>query len=128
MEEIWKTIELFPKYSISSERRVRNNKTGRILNHGSGNRIMVSDNGRSFPLHINKLMDEYFGDKDEIWRIVDEARDYEVSTHERVRNRRTGSLLKLKIRPSGRVYVQFTDAGYQFERPLWYIMERAFGR
>ena len=34
MQEIWKTIEEFPKYEVSNKGRVRNIKTGRILKYG----------------------------------------------------------------------------------------------
>lgn len=129
MEEIWKTIEPFPRYDISSERRVRNNKTGRILNDGTSNRVEISFAGQKFVLYVEKLMEEYFGEyTNEVWRTIPEYRGYEASTKERVRNRRTGRLLKIRVKPNGKAYVTLTDAGYVEERQLWYIMEITFGR
>ena len=127
--EIWKTIEQFDRYDISSERRVRNNRSGRVLSDGTQNRVMISFQGRQIALYVNKLMEEYFGEYDnEIWRTIPEYRTYEASNLERVRNRRTGHLNKIRVHPNGRAYVTLIDAGYKEERPLWYIMETTFGR
>lgn len=129
MEEIWKTIKNFPRYEISSERRIRNNKSGRIVSRERQNRVMISFEGRPYALYIDKLMDEYFGENDrEIWRTIPEYRTYEASNLERVRNRRTGHLLKVTVKQNGRAYVTLTDAGFTEQRPLWYIMDITFGR
>lgn len=126
--EIWKTIENFPRYDISSEKRVRNNRSGRIVSRDH-NRVMISFEGRQISLYIDKLMDEYFGEYDnEIWRTIPEYRTYEASNLERVRNRRTGHLMKVTVKQNGRAYVTLTDAGFTEQRPLWYIMEITFGR
>jgi hypothetical protein len=125
--EIWKTIEYFPRYDISSEQRVRNNKSGRILKV-RGNRLVISDGGEEVILYIDALMDEYFGDEWETWRDVTQASGYEVSDRGRIRNRRTKRLQSTYTRSNGREYVQFTDAGERFEIAVSEVVASAFRR
>lgn len=128
MTEIWKTIEPFPTFEISSEGRLRNKKFGRIINSGGYNRVMISYEGLRIPIYIDKLMDDYFGEPYEEWRVFPDARGYEISDRGRVRHRRTGRPVKINVKPNGEESVQFTDDGYRFRRPLYYVIERTFGR
>jgi len=125
--EIWKTIEEFPRYAISSDGRVRNNKTRRILKV-RGNRLVISEDGDKVVLYIDALMDEYFGDEWETWRDVTHALGYEVSDRGRIRNRRTRRLKSTYTRSNGREYVQFTDAGERFEVAVSEVIAYAFRR
>lgn len=65
MEEIWKTIEEAPNYSISNLGRVKNNKLSRLAyiwsSHGMYKHVYLTDNGRSFRRYIDDLMKAYFG-------------------------------------------------------------------
>lgn len=64
MEELWKVVEKYPTYEVSSLGRVRNRKSLRILNHSiqsSGNAIVcLSNNGSIKTYSICRLMLEAF--------------------------------------------------------------------
>ena len=47
MKEEWKVITDYPNYSISNTRKVRNNKTGRILKTRSNGAVMLSDHSHN---------------------------------------------------------------------------------
>jgi|DEB0MinimDraft_4_1074332.scaffolds.fasta_scaffold67134_2 hypothetical protein len=52
MQEIWKTIEEFPKYEVSSQGKVRNIKTGRVLKTSLNNKGYKQVNlGKSLLVH-----------------------------------------------------------------------------
>lgn len=127
MEEVWKLIDEYPRYAISSEKRVRNNRSGRILKV-YGNRVIISDHGEMVSLHLEELMDEYFGDEWEEWRDFPQASGYEVSDRGRIRHRRTKRLQSTYTRSNGREYVQLTDAGERFEMSVSEIVAVAFRR
>jgi hypothetical protein len=62
---------------------------------------------------------------EEEWRQIPEAINYEVSNLQRVRNRKTGRILKQ--RKVGNVYtVSLMDAGYHLCRSVQLLETRAF--
>lgn len=64
---------------------------------------------------------------EEIWRTVADARDYEVSDEGRVRNKKTGRILKPSKNASGKDQVVMMDAGHRVGRTVHGLVERAFG-
>jgi hypothetical protein len=132
-EEIWRDIPWAPKYEVSNDGRVRNVRTGRILkysnfNSRSGVGLMV--NGELTYVNVSRLVQEIFGhDKRpyERWRIVECAWDYEVSDQGRVRNLKTGRILKpYKNCKTGLEQVTLMVDGYRLTRSIRKLMEEAF--
>lgn len=64
---------------------------------------------------------------DEIWRPVRDARTYEISSLGRVRNRRTGRILKPSKNASGQDQVVLMDGGYRLGRGVRAMMKKEFG-
>jgi hypothetical protein len=64
---------------------------------------------------------------EELWRIVEEARNYEVSNQGRVRNRKTGRILKTTPNSNGRPHVVLMDRHFRVGRNVSKLVERAFG-
>lgn len=63
MDEIWRTITEAPNYEISSEGRVRNKKTGRVLKlHSIGKVPIVTlmDGGFRLTRSVPKLVEQTF--------------------------------------------------------------------
>jgi hypothetical protein len=65
--------------------------------------------------------------EEEVWRIIPEARNYEVSDQGQVRNRRTGRVLKASKTTSGRDQVVLMDGGYRLGRTVKSLMKKEFG-
>ena len=61
---IWKTINEFPKYSVSNDGRVKNNKTGKILTpHPDSNgylSVSLCRDGKHFTRRVHRLVAEAF--------------------------------------------------------------------
>lgn len=64
---------------------------------------------------------------EEIWRPIRDARGYEISTQGRVRNRRTGRILKPSKNASGQDQVVLMDGGYRLGRGVRAMMKKEFG-
>lgn len=59
MEEIWKTIEEFPNYEVSSLGNVRNKKTGRILKSSLAKgypQVILCQNGDKYSRRVHRLV------------------------------------------------------------------------
>lgn len=69
-----------------------------------------------------------FALNDEAWRVVSEARNYEVNTKGEVRNRNTGRVLKaFGNNRTGHPQVTLMDAGYRVTRQVHTLVSDAFG-
>lgn len=99
-EEVWKNIEGYDNYSISSLKNVKNTKRNTLMTINK-NRVILSKDGKRNSHTISSLMHQYFRGYDdftgEIWKKI-EGFDYiiyEVSTFGRVRNKDTGKISDL---------------------------------
>lgn len=63
----------------------------------------------------------------EIWRNVTEAPLYEVSNMGRIRNRRTGRVLRPRNNGKGVEIVSLRDAGFTITRSVEKLHKTAFG-
>ena len=100
-EEIWKKIEGYDNYSISSLKNVMNTKKNTLMTVTKRNLVILSKDGKQNSHTISSLMHKYFRGYDdftgEIWKKI-EGLDYiiyEVSTFGRVRNKETGHISDL---------------------------------
>jgi hypothetical protein len=96
-EEIWKNIEGYENYSISSFKNVKNTKRNTLMTVNK-NVVKLSKDGKKNSHTISSLMHKYFRGYDdhtgEIWKKI-EGFDYiiyEVSTFGRVRNKGSGNI------------------------------------
>ena len=91
MCERWKAFDDFSNYDISSEGRVRNKRTGRVLKgKSSGNCIELVQNGRRKSFAPSVLKTLY---NKEQWIPVNDYPNYEVSDRGNVRNVKTEALM-----------------------------------
>jgi len=64
----------------------------------------------------------------EVWRPISAALGYDISSKGRVRNRRTGRILKTSINNrSGKEQVTMMDGGFRVTRQIHTLKEHAFG-
>jgi hypothetical protein len=112
-EEIWKNIEGYDNYSISSLKNVMNTKTKKNMKVNK-NKVILSKDGKTNSHTISSLMHKYFRGYDdftgEIWKKI-EGFDYiiyEVSTFGRVRNKDTGHISDLVPKKNGYYYANLT--------------------
>ena len=73
--EVWRAIDGYLNYEISSHGRVRNNNTGRIKNlqinnHGYG-QVGLYKNGKETTLRIHRLVCETFNENENNYNVVD---------------------------------------------------------
>jgi hypothetical protein len=97
-ETIWLVLEEAPNYEISSDKRVRNKTTRREIKIKNDTSVVVSTNNISRSLSLNKLMNKYFPTEDDasvIWKLLNEATDYEISSEKQIRNKTSGKILKI---------------------------------
>lgn len=91
IDEIWKKITDYPNYLISNKCRVKNAKTGQILQACNNNRcITIINNKICKSVSVKKLVRDHFpqeDDKNEIWKVITDHPNYEVSDKGRVRNK-----------------------------------------
>ena len=99
-EEVWKNIDGYDNYSISSLKNVMNTKTKKYIKVNK-NLVRLYKDGKPKSYTISSLMHQYFRGYDdftgEIWKKI-EGLDYiiyEVSTFGRVRNKETGHISDL---------------------------------
>ena len=94
-EEVWKNIDGYDNYSISSLKNVMNTKTNTLMTVNKNNQVRLYKDGKQNKYTISSLMYKYFrgydDDTGEIWKKI-EGFDYDVSTFGRVRNRETGHI------------------------------------
>jgi hypothetical protein len=118
VKEIWKNIEGYDNYSISSLKNVMNTKTKKNMKVNK-NKVILSKDGKTNSHTISSLMHKYFRGYDdftgEIWKKI-EGFDYiiyEVSTFGRVRNKDTGNISDLvPNKKSGYYQVNLTYEKY----------------
>ena len=61
--ETWKTIKYYPNYSVSDNGKIKNNKTGNIINQGKHhgyNRVTLYHNKKSKHLFVHRLVADAF--------------------------------------------------------------------
>jgi len=119
MEE-WRTIEEAPNYEISSDKLVRNKKSGRILRPQRGE-VQLMSRGARLGRSVNTLHRRTFPtiDYDDFpWVTIPDAPRYEINKLGEVRNRRTGRILKTYYNQRGIECVQMRDAGYEITRSV----------
>lgn len=133
-DEQWRTIYRAPHYEISSLGRIRNDKTGRILKYsynGQSPRVILRIDGASISFSVEQLVAEAFAgpqvDYTESWRRIEYFDSYDVSNQGRVRNSKTGRILRPQRGPDGRLQVTLNDRGYRTTRRLHLLVEEAFG-
>jgi hypothetical protein len=99
-EEIWKNIEGYENYSISSLKNVMNTKKNTLMTVNK-NEFKLSKDGKQNSHTISSLMHQYFRGYDdftgEIWKKIEgfEYIIYEISTFGRVRSKDTGKISDL---------------------------------
>ena len=112
-EEIWKNIEGYENYSISSFKNIKNTKKNTLMTVNK-NKVELYKDGKKNSHTISSLMHKYFrGYHDftgEIWKKI-EGFDYEVSTFGRVRNKDTGHISDLEPNKEG-----YYRVGLQYEK------------
>lgn len=64
---------------------------------------------------------------DEEWETIAEARSYEISNLGRVRNKKTGRILRPSINRAGQQQVVLMDAGIRVGRTVDKLVEFHFG-
>jgi hypothetical protein len=64
---------------------------------------------------------------DEVWRVIRDARNYEVSDLGRVRNRKTGRILKAGKNTAGQDQVVLMDGGFRLGRGVRSLVKKEFG-
>lgn len=69
---------------------------------------------------------EIFGNDSEIWRSIDGYLNYQVSTHGRIRNSKTGRLLKPGINIHGYYYVNLCKKNNKKVYYIHYLVAREF--
>ena len=114
-EEVWKNIDGYDNYSISSLKNVMNTKTNTLMTVNKNNQVRLYKDGKQNKYTISSLMHKYFRGYDdftgEIWKKI-EGFDYiiyEVSTFGRVRNKGTGNISDLvPNKKSGYYYANLT--------------------
>jgi hypothetical protein len=111
VKEIWKNIEGYDNYSISSLKNVMNTKTNTLMMVNKNNQVRLSKDGKQNKYTISSLMHKYFRGYDdftgEIWKKI-EGFDYviyEVSTFGRVRNKDSGNISVAKPKKKTGYYV-----------------------
>lgn len=117
MEERWQDMYPYDDYAVSNEGRVRNKKSGQIVQPW-GNRVRIRHNNENIHLYIPKLIDEYFPSYTGVWKVLPEFRSYEINYYGDIRRRRTGRPVTQRISRDGDVYVSLTDAGESYKVPL----------
>jgi NUMOD4 motif-containing protein len=65
--------------------------------------------------------------EEELWRLIKDARNYEVSNQGRVRNRKTGRVLKPSKTASGRPQVVLMDGSERLGRSVVALVKKEFG-
>ena len=93
---IWKNIRDCEGYEISSQSKVRNQKTGKILSIGNDNIVTVKMNGLFKTFSILTLMREHFPVIDNpnvIWKVITDFSNYDVSNLGNIRNTKTKKIL-----------------------------------
>jgi hypothetical protein len=118
VKEIWKNIEGYDNYSISSLKNVKNTKRKKNMTVNK-NEVKLNKDGKRKVYTISSLMHQYFRGYDdftgEIWKKI-EGFDYviyEVSTFGRVRNKDTGNISDLvPNKKSGYYQVNLTYEKY----------------
>lgn len=134
-EEVWMPIDGAPNYEVSSEMRVRNVRTGRILKYSHPYyrpRVLLMIHGERVSAAVEDLAFDAFNrdpETGEIWQTVGDAWNYEVSDRGRVRNRHTGRILRPYYNSlTGRPQVTMMDAGVRITRQVRSLVSEAFGR
>lgn len=61
VEEEWKTIPEAPIYAVSSEKRIRNTQTGRLVSIHLGGNVVLFEKGVALNRSANKIFREAFG-------------------------------------------------------------------
>ena len=109
-EEIWKNIEGYDNYSISSFKNIKNTKKNTLMTINK-NEVRLNKDGKLKSYTISSLMHKYFTGYDdftgEIWKKIEgfEYIIYEVSTFGRVRNKDTGNISDAKPDKDGYYYL-----------------------
>jgi hypothetical protein len=100
-EEIWKSIEGFENYLISSMGRFYNTTSrfkeekDKYINLDKNNKITVRNKDKKTTLNVNVLMKKYFTEEKEgeIWKQIGNS-NYSVSNYGNVKNHKKDVLLK----------------------------------
>lgn len=136
VEEIWKVVKDAPDYEVSNLGQVRRIKTQRVLKpagNGRRARVVLMSYGERWTVVIEDLVrlvfkrvvEQHTGER---WKPVSCAWGYEISDQSRVRNKKTGRVLKPYLNNrTGRPQVTLIDDGYRITRPVHRLMEEAFG-
>ena len=95
-EEIWKNIEGYDNYSISSLKNVKNTKKNTLMTVNK-NRVILSKDGKRISDTISSLMYKYFRGYDdftgEIWKNIEDADNYSISSLKNVKNTKKNTLM-----------------------------------
>ncbi len=132
-DEEWRPIPNYlDMYEVSNLARVRNKVTGRVKRSGEDGRVTLQSELGPVRRPIMVLRQLAFSSSadnlaGERWAIVEEAPKYEVSDMGRVRNRKTGRILKQFNMSVGAPTVTLMDAGWKLSRSVPKLVRAAFG-
>lgn len=87
MEPIWKTIDEYNSYEISSDGRVRNRKTQKILSQ-SKSTVTLWVNNKTLGVTVSHLMHKYFHESEDEWKIIETHPSYKISSTGKICHKR----------------------------------------
>ena len=130
-EEVWKNIDGYDNYSISSFKNIKNTKRKKNMKVNK-NEVQLYKDGKPKSYTISSLMHQYFRGYDdftgEIWKKI-EGLDYEVSTFGRVRNKGSGNISDLVPYKDGYYRACLTyEKGKQIHKFVHRLLGEAFIR
>jgi hypothetical protein len=130
MEE-WKTIENFENYQFSSENRVRNKETGTFLKLTINNCFSLYKDGKKTNIALSKLKQKYFPVEieylpEEIFLIINDYPDYEISNKGRVYSKYINDFLTPQIGVTGYYKVILSKNGKQKNFKIHRLVATAF--
>jgi hypothetical protein len=118
MDEIFKTLKDYPDYAFSNHGRMLNTITGKFLKLHINNSFRLCKDGKQNTISVSKLKHKYFPEPieylpNEIFLIINDYPNYEISNKGRVYNNKTGVLLKPRKDANGYYYVNLCKNGKQ---------------
>lgn len=134
---LWKTVRNAPNYQVSANGQVRNAKTGRVLRTenegGRKERVTLMSYGDRLRPYVGDLVTEAFHTilnqvrKDEVWRDVECAPDYQISGLGAVRKTSTMRVLTPYVNRYGKEQVTLYVGGHRITRYVEALMDEAWG-
>lgn len=118
----WRIIEEFPKYSLSIDGQLRNEKTLNILKCADGQYHLTKDNntfGRSRNILLNKVFPDIVHNDDD-WFGIPGYSNYLIKEDGKVKNKTTNSIKEQKT------FTLFADNGETVTKTTKFLLNLAF--